>query len=137
MNNLTRKAACAAVAVAAILVVGASRARAEETVATNLKVPFAFMVGDVRLPAGDYTVQKASMGEDVLEIVSADGQHAALASTIPATSDRGDNTQLVFRKFGNDYFLSRIAHEGEEREIILTPHIMEREIARAARANAN
>jgi hypothetical protein len=36
---------------------------------------------------------------------------AALASTIPATSDRGDNTQLVFRKFGNDYFLSRIAHE--------------------------
>ena len=135
MNNLTRKAACAAVAVAAILVVGASRARADETVATNLKVPFAFMVGDVRLPAGDYTVQKASMGEDVLEIVSADGQHAALASTIPATPDKGDKTQLVFRKFGHDYFLSRIAHEGDEREIILTPHIMEREIARAARAN--
>jgi hypothetical protein len=135
MNNLTRKAACAAVAVAAILVVGASRARADETVATNLKVPFAFMVGDVRLPASDYTVQKASMGEDVLEIVSADGQHVALASTIPATSDHGDKTQLVFRKFGQDYFLSRIAHEGDEREIVLTPHIMEREIARAARAN--
>jgi hypothetical protein len=135
MNNLTRKAACAAVAVAAILVVGASRARADETVATDLKVPFAFMVGDVRLPAGDYTVREASMGEDVLDIVSADGQHAALASTIPATPDRTGKTQLVFRKFGHDYFLSRIAHEGDEREIILTPHIMEREIARAARAN--
>jgi hypothetical protein len=135
MNNLTRKAACATVAVAAILVAGASRARADETVATNLKVPFSFMVGDVRLPAGDYTVREAAMGEDVLEIVSADGQHAALASTIPATPDRADKTQLVFRKFGHDYFLSRIAHEGDEREIILTPHIMEREIARAARAN--
>ncbi|HEX7793182.1 MAG TPA: hypothetical protein VF456_02470 [Vicinamibacterales bacterium] len=98
-------------------------------------MPFAFMVGDVRLPAGDYTVQKASMGEDVLEIVSTDGQHLALASTIPATPDRTDKTQLVFRKFGNDYFLSRIGHEGDEREIILTPHIMEREIAHAERAN--
>ena len=135
MNNLTRKAACAAVAVAAILVAGASRAQADETVATDLNVPFAFMVGDVRLPAGDYTVRAATMGEDVLEIVSADGQYAALASTIPATADRGDKTQVVFRKFGHDYFLSRIAHEGDEREIILTPHIMEREIGRAARAN--
>jgi hypothetical protein len=135
MNKLTQKAACAALAVAAILLAGASRARADETVATNLKVPFSFMVGDVRLPAGDYTVREASIGEDVLEIVSADGQHAALASTIPATPETGDKTQLVFRKFGHDYFLSRVAHEGDEREIILTPHIMEREIAKAARAN--
>jgi hypothetical protein len=100
----------------------------------HLKVPFSFLVGDVRLPAGDYTVREASIGKDVLEIVSADGQHAALASTIPATPDNADKTQLVFRKFGHDYFLSRIAHEGDEREIILTPHLMERDVANAARA---
>ena len=135
MNKLTRKAACAALAVAAIVVVGASRARADEIVLTNLKVPFSFMVGDVRLPAGNYTVREASMGEDVLEMVSADGRHSALASTIPGTPGRDDKTQLVFQKFGNDYFLSRIAHEGDEREVILTPHLMEREIAKAARAN--
>jgi hypothetical protein len=135
MNKLTRKAVCAALAVAAILVVGASQARADEIILTNLKVPFSFMVGDVRLPAGDYTVREASMGEDVLEIVSADGRYVALASTIAGTPGRDDKTQLVFQKFGNDYFLSRIAHEGDEREIILTPHIMEREIAKAARAN--
>jgi len=134
MNKLTQKAACAALAVAAILIAGASRARADEIVATDLKVPFSFLVGDVRLPAGDYTVREASMGKDVLEIVSADGQHAALASTIPATPDNADKTQLVFRKFGHDYFLSRIAHEGDEREIILTPHLMERDVANAARA---
>jgi hypothetical protein len=135
MNKLTRKAACAALAVAAILVAGASRARADEVVATDIKVPFSFMVGDVRLPAGDYTVRAVSMEEDVLEIVSVDGHHVALASTIPATPDKGDKTQLVFQKFGHDYFLARIAREGDEREIILTPHIMEREIANAARAN--
>jgi hypothetical protein len=135
MNKLTRKAACAALAAAAILVAGASRARADEIVLTNLKVPFSFMVGDVRLPAGDYTVREASMGEDVLEIVSADGHYIALASTIPGTPGGDDKKQLVFRKFGDDYFLSRIAYEGDEREIILTPHIMEREIAKAARAN--
>ena len=135
MNKLTRKAVCAALAVAAILVVGASRARADEIVLTNLRVPFSFMVGDVRLPAGDYTVREASMGEDVLEIVSTDGRSLALASTIPGTPGRDDKTQLVFQKFGSDYFLSRIAHEGDEREVILTTHIMEREIAKAARAN--
>jgi hypothetical protein len=135
MNKLTRKSACAALAVAAIVVVGASRARADEIVLTNLKVPFSFMVGDVRLPAGDYTVREASVGEDVLEIVSADGHYSALASTIAGNPGREDKTQLVFQKFGNDYFLSRIAHEGDEREVILTPHSMEREIARAARAN--
>src|SRR5262245_15208900 len=136
MKKLTRKAACAVLAVAAIFVVGASRARADEIVLTNLKVPFAFMVGDVRLPAGDYSVREASMAEDVLEIVSADGRHLALASTIPATPDKADRTQLVFQKFGNDYFLSRLAlGSGAEREVILTPHIMEREIAKATRAN--
>jgi hypothetical protein len=135
MNKLTRKAACAALAAAAILVVGVSRARADEVVVTNLKVPFSFMVGDVRLPAGDYTVREASMDEDVLAIVSADGHHFALASTIPGTPDRDDKTQLVFQKFDNDYFLSRIAHEGDERQVILTPHSMEREAAKAARAN--
>jgi hypothetical protein len=136
MKKLTRKTACAVLVVAAILVVGASTARAEEIVLTNLKVPFAFMVGDVRLPAGDYSVREASMGEDVLEIVSADGHHLALASTIPGTPDRADKTQLVFQKFGNEHFLSRLAlGSGDEREVILTPHIMEREIAKAARAN--
>jgi hypothetical protein len=135
MKKLTRKAACALLAVAAILVVGASTARADEIVLTNLKVPFAFMVGDVRLPAGDYSVREASMGEDVLEIVSTDGHHLALASTIPGAPDR-DKTQLVFQKFGNEYFLSRLAlGSGDEREVILTPYIMEREIAKAARAN--
>jgi hypothetical protein len=135
MKKLTRKAACAALAAAAILVAGVSLARADEVVVTDLKVPFSFMVGDARLPAGDYTVREASMGEDVLEVVSTNGHHSALASTIPGTPDRGDKTQLVFQKFGNDYFLSRIAHEGDERDVILTPHIMEREIAKAARAN--
>jgi hypothetical protein len=136
MKKLTRKAACAALAVAAILIAGASRARADETVLTDLKVPFSFMVGDVRLPAGDYTVREPLMGEDVLEIVSADGHHLALASTIPATPDTADKTELVFQKFGNDFFLSRLAlPAGNEREIVLTPHIVEREIARAARAN--
>lgn len=135
MKKLTRKAAYA-VAVAAILVVGASTARADEVVITSLKVPFAFMVGDVRLPAGNYTVREPLMGEDVLEIVSADGRHLALASTIPATPDNTDKTQLEFQKFGNDYFLSRLAlPAGDEREIVLTPHTMEREITKAARAN--
>jgi len=46
------------VAVAAFVLDGAAVARADETVA-KVKVPFAFFVNDVRLPAGDYIVRAA------------------------------------------------------------------------------
>lgn len=136
MKKLTRKAASAAFVLATILGVATTGARADdEIIETSLKVPFSFIVGDVRLPAGDYTVREVSTGEDVLEIVSVDGHHVALASTIPGASGPEDQTQLVFQKFGSDYFLARITHDGNERDVVLTPHIIERQIDKAARAN--
>ena len=65
MKKLTLKTVGVALAAAAITVVGASAASADEVLMTNLKVPFDFIVGDVRLPAGDYVVREAA-GLDVL-----------------------------------------------------------------------
>ena len=62
MKKLTLKTAGVVLATATLAVVGASAASADEVVMTNVKVPFAFIVGDVRLPAGDYTVRQASIG---------------------------------------------------------------------------
>jgi hypothetical protein len=136
MVKLILKTVGIGVATAAIAVLAASNARADETVAVNVKVPFAFIVGDVRLPAGEYDVREVSTGENVLEIVSADGRHFALTSTIPFGMDRETHkTELVFQTVGRDHFLSRVApSDGNDREIVLTPSIMEREIISAGRA---
>jgi len=117
------------VAVAAFVLGGAAVARADETVA-KVKVPFAFFVNDVRLPAGDYIVRAASDDGQVLEIVSTDGHHVAFSPSIPWNEDKQTTKpELVFEKFGGAYFLSRIvAADGNDREIVLTPARMEHEI---------
>ena len=136
MRKLTLKATCVAIATAAIAVAGASTARAEQLVMTKVHVPFAFIVGDVRMPAGVYEVREASTGEGVLEIASENGHHVALTDTLPFVAAKADKNGLVFEKFGRDYFLSRIEPtHGNDREVLLTPKIMEREIIKTDRAN--
>src|SRR5262245_43335577 len=61
----------------------ASMARADQLIQAN--VPFPFMVGDVRLPSGDYVVTGESSG-NVLLIASADHRQAVFTLTIPASS---------------------------------------------------
>jgi hypothetical protein len=135
MRKLTLKATCVALATAAIAVAGASTARAEELVMNKLNVPFSFLVGDVRMPAGQYAVRE-TISAGVLEIVSADGEHVALTTTLPYRPAKASRNQLVFQKFGHDYFLSRIEPSGgNDREVLLTPSIMERDIMKAERAN--
>src|SRR4029079_3567303 len=96
------------VCIAALVLGGASVSRADETVA-KVKVPFAFFVNDVRLPAGDYIVRAASDDGQVLEIVGTDGHRVAFSPSIPWNEDKQTTQlELVFEKFGGAYFLSRI-----------------------------
>jgi hypothetical protein len=137
MRKLTLNATCVALAAAAIAVVGVSTVRAEELMMKKLNVPFSFLVGDVRMPAGEYAIRETS-STGVLEIVSADRKHVALTATIPDAylPAKEGNIEVVFQKFGGDYFLSRIEPaSGNDRQVLLTPSIMEREIIKAERAN--
>jgi hypothetical protein len=129
MQNPIVRMSALVVAIAALTLGGAAVARADETVA-KVKVPFAFFVNDVRLPAGDYIVRAASEDGQVVEIVSSDGRHVAFSPTIPWNEDKQPTQpELVFEKFGGGYFLSRIVPvDGNDREIVLTPARMEHEI---------
>src|SRR3954471_16870038 len=119
-----------AVATLTIAVAGAAIAQADETLATGLKVPFAFIVGDTRLPAGDYVIRAAEEGGGVVEIASANGRRIVFAPTIPwDQASQPAGAELVFRKFGDAYFLSRVLPlGGNDRQIVLTPALMEHEI---------
>jgi len=126
-------------ATATIAFGGAASARADDTVVTRLKVPFAFIVGDMQLPAGTYLVREMSVGSPVLEIASADGRQTVLAMTIP-WSDHTPPAEpaLVFEKVSDAYFLSGIVPaDGNDRQIVLTPALMEREIMRSREHAAN
>lgn len=137
MKRLMPNISWIVITTAAIAVGGASTARADERIVA--KVPFAFIVGDRQLPAGDYVVKEAIDGSGVLGIANADGRHLALTMTIPSsTNTREGQPELVFEKFENHYFLARVApQDGDEREIVLTPSIMEREIVRATDRSGN
>ena len=114
---------------AAVMVVGiASSARAGEEVVA--KVPFEFIVGGVRLPAGKYLV---TQNRALVSIASTDRRHFAFVLMNPMWSDEpGVAPRLVFERIGEDHFLSQVvAGDKEGGEILLTPAQMERQIPRA------
>jgi hypothetical protein len=136
MNKTLLKLAARAFVAGVIAIVSATVAHADERIVA--KVPFAFVVGDRQLPAGDYVVKELSDDAGVLAITSVDGRRFVYTLTIPASSgEQATKPELVFEKFGNQYFLSQVMPQGgDSREIVLTPSIMERNMVKSAgRAN--
>jgi hypothetical protein len=118
MKKLTARTSMIVFAVAAIAVGSASAAQAQDRV--DAKVPFAFVVHGVQMPAGTYDVREMSEGPDVLIIESTDGQKAVSMMTIPSSSsnEEGD-PKLLFDKINNQHVLVGIDYgDGEGRQIV-------------------
>ena len=115
-------------AIVLVVVFSGSVVRADERVVAH--VPFAFIVGETRLPAGDYIVKEVDNDPSVIAITSADGHQSTFMLTMASSSgELQAQPQLVFEKFEDQYFLARvIGGDGDERAIALTPAIMEREV---------
>ena len=98
-----------------LLVVGGgivANAQVDTVPQIDVKVPFAFVVGDTRLPAGSYEIRTPEdTSPDILEIRSVDRRTAVIFDTQSAQS-RNDQvekkTELIFDKVGDQYFLSQI-----------------------------
>ncbi len=83
-------------------------------------IPFDFMVGDETFPAGTYTVSTSA--PDVLQIRSLDGHESVLVITrsVQESLTPPDETKLVFKRYGDLYFLAQawIVGEIEGREFL-------------------
>jgi hypothetical protein len=98
-----------------LLTVGGGVATAQIDTVSQIEanVPFAFAVGDTKLPAGKYEIKQLdNISPKVLELRSADGHTSVVFDTEDAQT-RGDDqtvskTELVFDKVGDQYFLSQI-----------------------------
>ena len=90
--------------------------RSDATIRAN--IPYSFVVNNTTLPAGTYviTVQDPYASDlSVLEIRSANSQTAVLFETDPVTAPGlAPQTELVFDKIGDIYFLSRVFLKGNE-----------------------
>jgi hypothetical protein len=99
----------------------------------NLKadVPFDFQFGDVPMRAGHYQVVHAG---PVLTMRSADGRSSASYLTLPASrSETRTKGVLVFNRYGNAYFLTKVVPPNEGDGRIVPKSKLEKEvIARVA-----
>jgi hypothetical protein len=129
MRKLSINFVLVTIVTAAMAVVTASIARAAEDQVV-VRVPFSFIVGDTRLPAGAYIVKEMSEDLSVVSIASMDGRHSVLTMTIALPGDEAAvQPEVVFEKFGGQYFLARVlGDDGFGRAIPLTQARMEHEL---------
>lgn len=109
-----------------VMILGvAPSARADQEVVA--RVPFDFVAGGVRLPAGSYVVTEW-FGQTLVSIESTDRRHFTFVLTNPMSFDERRRPQLVFERVGDDHFLAKvIGVAGEGRELPVVPARTERE----------
>jgi frataxin-like iron-binding protein CyaY len=80
------------------------------------KIPFDFIVGDKRLPAGEYTFGPASAaidsGLELVRSVNTSASALRVAHNVIVSTAR-DKGAVVFHKYGDQYFLSQVWLSGE------------------------
>jgi len=98
----------------AALAAGA-HAQTSRTPTVLANIPFAFKVGAKTLPAGRYavTVLNPASDQTVLQIRSMDGRSAAITLTTSVIGTASKQGQLVFRRYGDQYFLAQAQMTGD------------------------
>ena len=77
------------------------------------QVPFDFMVNNKIIPAGESVVRSTGTDGQMLAIRNFDARQSALtASSYSQSNQAADSTVLVFKRYGNQWFLSEIRLEG-------------------------
>lgn len=91
-------------------------AEAHAQIIGNLEanIPFQFYAGNTKLPAGDYRIQVLDNSDlTFMEISSMDGSVSALFQVRDAeTNPEPAQSELIFNKYGDRYFLAKLFDEG-------------------------
>lgn len=106
---------------AGLLVIAAvSFANAGQFYTLTAKVPFDFTVGEVSLPAGDYTLYESTSGSITVQSTH---RNECMYLTNPGTSakDHG-RVRFIFHRYGEQYFLSEVFNgtEGASRKLAVS-----------------
>jgi hypothetical protein len=123
-----KKQACQmllALTLLATLMVPATQA---QSIILKADVPFDFVVGNRQLPSGEYQVKSADQG--TLLIQSKDASSSAMVLTMAVQAKQiPDTGKLVFNRYGDQYFLSKIWTPSSATGRELPKSRLEREVA--------
>ena len=97
----------------------AAPAYAQSPVRLTAKIPFGFVVGKQAFPAGVYTLRPHSGGGfptwTAFVIQSVDHKYSHIVLTQAGRARRmPDSSELVFKRYGESYFLSQVLLTGVE-----------------------
>ncbi|MBZ5548963.1 MAG: hypothetical protein LAO22_13580 [Acidobacteriia bacterium] len=105
-------------------------ANAQSTEPLTFRTPFAFVVGDRLVPAGEYTVRVVAQ-PGKLSFRSADGNVNVFITSLPIQKPgAADKYKLVFHRYGGHYYVSEIWTPGYETGRIMLQHPSELMLAK-------
>lgn len=86
-----------------------------QTGAIKVEIPFDFVVGGARLPAGEYLVDM-HVASGVISVRATDGSGSVSipSSYVITSTKRVEECRLVFNRYGNRYFLSQVWGTGTD-----------------------
>ena len=118
--------------VATLVGVLAAPLAAQQTLGVTGSVPFEFMVGGRSMPAGDYTVARVG-GADAIKVSNSNTSVWSLATnTSLSPKERIGQALLIFHRYGDQYFLSRIVDGSRDVGMELPPSSTEKELSKTA-----
>ena len=97
----------------AILLVTVVASAQGQTLGSRVKadIPFDFSIGDKKLPSGTYSVGRARQNSDdvVISVEDEGGRSKAIRMSIPVLNvNITEKAKLVFRRYGDQYFLYQV-----------------------------
>ena len=105
-----------------LMMVGGSMA---QTISVKASVPFDFVVNGSTLPAGVYTIQSFGVTDGrTLRVGNSDNHHGALVNAVNMEAKKtAPQTKLVFRRYGDRYFLAQVWIAGSDQgEVVPMGH---------------
>ena len=98
-----------------------------QSIMLKANIPFDFVVGDKQLPSGEYHVKSLNQ---VTQIQSKDAHSTAIVLTTGMQAAKiSDTGKLVFNRYGDQYFLSKIWVPSTDTGRQLPKSRFEREVA--------
>jgi hypothetical protein len=122
-------------AMALLLVAGSAFG---QTISLKANVPFGFIVSGKSLPAGEYAF-RYDTPRSILSVRNLDSRHTTLVLVVDngGSPRSAEQSKLVFRQYGNLYFLSQVWQAGSNDWYELSKTRREAEVAmNSVRGNA-
>jgi hypothetical protein len=118
-NHLRRFAP--ALTIFVFVTAGATWANAQITNAIQAHVNHSFMIGDKTLPPGEYTFRIENNSDlGVMTVQNKNGDNVAQFNVRQSIANqRPPHSELVFRKYGNTEFLSKVYEVGSKAGVAL------------------